>query len=230
MERSEHERARSAARAGAASDAPDGDPAGLARSVGVVVERSLAGRARLGRVRLVCVDGPAGSGKTTFAAALVTAFESALSGRVPPGDAADPPVRLVHLDDLYEGWTGLEGSLWPRLEAQVLDPLRRGLEGRYQRYDWTTARFAEWAPVAVPQVLVIEGCGSARRACDRSATTRVWVEAAPELRLSRGLARDGQGARAHWLAWMADEAAHFAEQDTRRSADVRLDAWGTMPT
>ena len=135
----------------------------------------------------------------------------------------------MHLDDLYEGWSGLEGSLWPRLDAQVLEPLRRGVPGRYQRYDWSAGAFADWVDVPVPDLLVVEGCGSARRAVDPVAVLRVWVEAPDDLRLERGLARDGVDAREHWLTWMADEAAHFARERTRERADVRLDAFGAAP-
>ncbi|QGQ19554.1 uridine kinase [Cellulomonas sp. JZ18] len=183
----------------------------------VLVDRVLAGPRRLGPVRLVCVDGPAGSGKTTTAGRLAAAVAAR-------GHAAD----VLHLDDLYDGWRGLECSLWPRLAAQVLEPLRRGLPGRYQRFDWPSGRFAEWVDLPVPDVLVLEGCGSARRAADPAATLRVWVEAPDDLRLARGLARDGEAAREHWLTWMADERAHFARERTRVRADVRLDAFGMM--
>lgn len=179
-----------------------------------LVARALAGPRRLGPVRLVCVDGPAGSGKSTTAAALTAAA----------GDTA----AVVHLDDLYDGWTGLEGSLWPRLAAQVLEPLRRGRPGRFQRYDWATGRFADWVDVPVPGLLVLEGCGAARRAADEVATLRVWVEAPVDLRLERGLARDGVESRPQWERWMVDEAAHFARERTRERADVRLDAFGAL--
>lgn len=179
-----------------------------------VVATALARPPRLGPVRVVCVDGPAGSGKTTAAAAIAT--------------AAGPTSSVLHLDDLYAGWSGLEGSLWPRLSAQVLEPLRRGLPGRFQRYDWPSGAFAEWVDVPVPDLLVLEGCGSARRAADPLAVVRVWVEAPADLRLERGLARDGVDARAQWLTWMSDEAAHFAREGTRERADIRLDAFGAV--
>ncbi len=186
-------------------------------AVGAVLALVRSRPARLGRVRLVCVDGPAGSGKTTFAGELARAAHDG-GGRV----------ELVHMDDLYDGWTGLEGDLWPRLSAQVLEPLRRGRDGRYQRYDWTGGRFAGWVDVSVPDVLVLEGCGSGRRAADPDATALVWVEADPELRLRRGLERDGTQARPHWERWMVDEAQHFAREGTRDRADIRLDACGRM--
>ena len=74
----------------------------------------------------------------------------------------------------------------------------------------------------------IEGCGSARREADPFVVLRVWVEAPPEVRLARGLARDGEGERPHWERWMRDEAAHFARERTAERADVRVDGFGRM--
>ncbi len=88
--------------------------------------RILAGPALLGAVRLVCIDGPAGSGKTTLAGQLAGALG---------GTGA-----LVHFDELYAGWT-LIGALG-RLQAGVLRPLSGGRTGAYHRYDWAARRFA----------------------------------------------------------------------------------------
>lgn len=168
--------------------------------------RVLAMPPRLGAVRLVCVDGPAGSGKSTLAGLLAAQLDG---------------VVLLHLDDLYEGWSGLTG-VWDRVEAGVLAPLRCGRAGRYRRYDWVRGAFAEWHDVPPCDVLVLEGCGSAPRAVDADAVLRVWVEAPAGVRLARGLARDGEALRERWLAWMAAEAAHFAVEQTRQRADVRV--------
>jgi uridine kinase len=167
----------------------------------------LAAPARLGSVRLVCIDGPAGSGKTTFAGRLTDAL----------GDDA----CLVHLEDLYAGWT-LTGAV-ARLSAGVLRPLAHGRTGSYARYDWAVGSFAHVpVPVAAPGVLVVEGCGSSPRALDPWTTLRVWVEAPAPLRLSRGLARDGADLAAHWQRWQETESRHFAAEDTRARADVRV--------
>ncbi len=177
-------------------------------SVAGLAARLLGAPARLGAVRLVCVDGPAGSGKTTFAGTLTDTL----------GDDA----ALVHLEDLYAGWT-LTGAV-ARLSAGVLRPLAEGRAGAHHRYDWAAGRFAE-EPVAVPvpRVLVVEGCGSSPRALDRWTTLRIWVEAPPALRLVRGLARDGEDLAANWRVWQEMEAAHFAAEDTRARADLRVD-------
>lgn len=192
-------------------------PQGHEDAAGVVVPLLLSTPPRLGPVRLVALDGPAGSGKTTLAAAV--AEGCARQGR---------RAHVVHMDDLYAGWSGLEGDIWPRLAAQVLEPLRRGRPGRYQRYDWVAGRFADWVDVPVPDVLVLEGCGSGRRAGARDVGVLVWVEADDATRLARGLERDGVDARPQWERWMTDEAAHYAREGTRGRADVRVDAWGRM--
>ena len=161
----------------------------------------------LGAVRLVCIDGPAGSGKTTLADLL----------------GLELGAQVLHVDDLLEGWDGLE-AMWPRFQAGVLDPLAAGRPGRYRRYDWVAGQLAEWHDVPVADAVVLEGCGSARRAVDAVAVLRVWVEAPGDVRLARGLARDGEALRGQWIAWMRLEAAHFAVEATRARADVVVDA------
>ena len=76
--------------------------------------------------------------------------------------------------------------------------------------------------------LVVEGCGAARRAADPVAVLRVWVEAPSDVRLARGLARDGEAMRAEWLTWMRAEDAHFAAEATRERADVLVDGCASM--
>jgi len=180
-------------------------------TVDELVERVVGAPPRLGRVRLVCVDGPAGSGKSTLADRL----------------AAPLAAAVLHLDDLYEGWSGLEGVA-ERLEDQVLTPLSQGRPARYQRYDWTAGAFAEWHEFPVPPVLVVEGCGSARRAVADRASCVLFVEAPADVRLARGLARDGEALREHWLRWMGLESAHFAVEGTRQRADVVLDGTASL--
>ena len=70
------------------------------------------------------------------------------------------------------------------------------------------------------RLLVVEGVGSGSRAWAPWITALVWVEAAPEIRLARGLARDGEEVREHWLAWTEDEQRLFAREETRERADL----------
>lgn len=162
-----------------------------------------------GAVRLLVIDGPAGSGKTTLAARLGAAL----------------PAQTIHMDDLYEGWHGLEES-WGLLDEWVLRPLAEGRAGRYRRFDWASGEFAEWHEVPLAPYLVVEGCGSARLEADAVACLRVWVQAPDDVRLVRGLDRDGESMRSRWIEWMDDERRHYLRNRTRQRADMRLDGWG----
>jgi hypothetical protein len=163
---------------------------------------------RLGNVRQVLIDGPAGSGKTTYAAALAAELGH---------------VTVMPMDDLYEGWAGLGSEVFTRLENQVLSPLRDGHAARYQRYEWNAGAFDAWVDIASTGVLVLEGVGAAAQPVDPWAVLRVWVEAPRELRLARGLERDGEARQGEWLRWDEQEAAHFAADATRGRADVLVD-------
>jgi uridine kinase len=179
----------------------------------LVVWAALMKPPTLGAARLVCVDGRAGSGKTTLAAAV----------RDLAGERGS--VDLVHLDDLLDGWRGVF-EVAATLERDVLSPLRGGRPGAYRRYDWHAARFADTVRVEPVDLLVVEGVGSGARAYAGSVTTLVWVEAPQDLRLDRGLARDGEALRPQWLQFMADEDELFARERPWERADFVVDGTG----
>lgn len=182
-------------------------------TVATVLAHAQAGPARLGEGRLVCIDGPAGSGKTTLAAAVAA--------------GAQGTVRVLHMDDLYEGWTGLP-EVAPRVRDEILLPLASDRTGSYLRYDWELGQFAERHLVDPVDLLVLEGVGSGSREITDFRSTLVWVDAPEEVRVARGLARDGEEVRELWLAWMADEARHFEAHGLPAAADVLVDESGRL--
>jgi uridine kinase len=166
----------------------------------------------LGAVRAVAVDGPAGSGKTTFAEHLADAVR-----------ATGVPVELCHVDDLLDGW-GDAIRYWPRLVEWVLDPLRRGETASYRRYDWVARRFdRRWHPVPVPDVLILEGVGCGRAAVRPELTLLAWVTAPEQERYARWLARPGDDLVTEWARWQVVEAEHFASDNPQNAADLQVD-------
>ena len=172
-----------------------------------VVRRTLAAPPTFGGGWLLCVDGPAGSGKTTFAAGV---------RRAVPGQVS---CRVVHLDDLYPGWDGLRAGV-EHVAAHVVAPMARGEGGRYRRWDWHAGRPGPWVDVPAVDLLVLEGVGAGALAYADLITTLVFVDADDDVRLARGLARDGVASRDQFVQWTVDEAPYLAEQRTRDRADV----------
>jgi uridine kinase len=180
-----------------------------------VVRRTLEAPARLGGGRLLCIDGPAGSGKTT------------LAGKVAAAARTEVSIATVHLDDVYPGWDGLTEGV-RRATAQLLEPLAAGRPGRYRRYDWLAGAEGEWCTVDPVDLLVVEGVGAGAAGRDH-ASVLVWVEAPADLRFARGVERDlalpGQPSdrdqlKERWRRWMADEETLHARDGTRERADV----------
>jgi uridine kinase len=170
-------------------------------------------------VLLVGIDGRGGAGKSTVARALAAALD----------DAA-----VVEFDDFYRpsatrlppGDPDIGGNFeWRRLRDQVLAPLARGEEARYQRYDWGSDSMAEWHAVPARGIVVIDGNYSTREELRSFYGFRIWVEAPRELRLARGLARGGLDTRDRWLGeWMPEEERYLETQEPQRFADLVIDA------
>ena len=166
----------------------------------------------LGRGRLVCVDGPGGSGKTTLASAIASLRTGA---------------RVVHMDDLYDGWSGLH-DVAGQLDS-LLGPLARDSSGSYRRYDWHAGSWAETVAVPPCPLLVLEGVASAVRSHAHLSTVTVWVSAPAQVRLRRGLERDGVALRSRWQTWMHEEDRLFAREGIEERADVLVDGTGVEP-
>jgi uridine kinase len=126
------------------------------------------------------------------------------------------------MDNVFAGWSGLADGM-ATVALDVVGPLMAGEPGRYRRYDWHRQAFAEERLVEPCDVLVIEGVGSGAMAYDEAITCLVYVEAPPDVRLARGLARDGEELREHWQAWRRQEDEMFARERTRERADLVVD-------
>jgi len=182
--------------------------------------RVLAAPPGVGRVRLVCVDGPAGAGKTTFASDFASALRSHV-GFVP----------VVHADEVYEGWDVVAdapdrvaafAALARRVEQWLFEPWRIGQDGHHRVWDWHTSR---WGPtVAVPGegVVILEGVGLGSQVLREHAALSVWIDADAATCLARVIDRDGGAVGEQMHTWQRDEATWHRIDATRESSDVHL--------
>ncbi|AKU18929.1 hypothetical protein VV02_14150 [Luteipulveratus mongoliensis] len=161
-------------------------------------------RAARGAPVIVGIDGPAGSGKSSLAQLVSRALD-------------DAPV--VHLDDIFPGWDGLAAAP-ALLSAQVLTPLTRGEPAAYRRFDWQSGRYAELVQVPEHRFVVVEGCACTVGSAREDVAVRVWLEAEHDLRMKRGLERDGDTFGTNWERWARQEAAVFAADHTRDHAHL----------
>jgi len=166
----------------------------------------------LGATRLILIDGPAGSGKTT------------LGGRL----GAALGAQVLHADDIYQGWTGLT-SMWPVLGSRILEPLAHGQAASFARWDWAASARGERIDVPVAPWLVIEGVGVAQHSARPFASLILYVEAPFSERLRRGIARDGEAMRDDWRRWQVAEAAHHQAELTRENSHVIIDGAAPVP-
>ncbi|WP_105974129.1 uridine kinase family protein [Streptomyces geranii] len=156
-----------------------------------------------GPVRLIAVDGHAGSGKTTFTGRLATALGGA---------------PVLHLDDLA---THEELFEWTeRLLSQVTEPLSRGENASYAPYDWVSRRFGPPRTLPAAPVVLVEGVGAGRHAVRPFLARLLWMELAEEEAWTRGRSRDGAGQSEFWAGWVGAERRHFAADPSRPFADL----------
>jgi uridine kinase len=153
--------------------------------------------------RIVGIDGCGGSGKSTFADQLSKHLDDA---------------PIIHTDDFASWDTPVDW--WPRMKEQVIDPLAQGDEARWQRYDWEKRELAEWHTLEPGGTVIIEGVTAIRNEWRDQLAYSIWVGCPREIRLERGLERDGQEALPQWESWMAAEDAYIADQAPREHADL----------
>lgn len=160
---------------------------------------------------LITIDGPAGSGKTTLAGLI----EESLTRS---GD----DVLTIHLDDLYNGWDDALGTSLTAILKRILHEFEDGDQLTVPLFDWSQNRYTDSRVLPRPSILILEGVGSGQRITRSRADIKLWVEAPPELALSRVLERDGEVIRTQMELWQVREREHFALEESASAADYRV--------
>ena len=153
--------------------------------------------------RVIAVDGPGGAGKTTVSKWL----------------AAELEAPIVQTDD-FASWEN-PTEWWPDLLTKVLEPLARGEPARYVPTSWGGPPRDE-VTVNPSQFLILEGVTASREAFRPYLAYSIWIETPRELRLQRGLERDGEQKREQWNEWMAGEDRYVEREQPAEHADLVL--------
>ncbi|UOR13468.1 uridine kinase family protein [Halobacillus amylolyticus] len=160
---------------------------------------------------LVGIDGCGGAGKSTLADHILSIATEGI---------------VIHMDDFYlpsherKEMPDIGGHFdWKRVLHQVIKPLSERSPAEYQRYDWDHDELAEWHHVSASGVVVVEGCYATRDDLRPYYDYTIWVDCPREVRLKRGLERDGQEALPFWLDWMEQEDRYIEIQHPRDQVD-----------
>ena len=169
-----------------------------------LIQAATASRAPAGvATRLIAIDGPGGAGKTTLAARLEEELQAA----------------VIHTDE-FASWDN-PVNWWPELLERALVPLAAGDPARYTPTAWARE---EHAPVVIEPggTVVLEGVTAARTAFRPYLAYSIWIETARNVRLQRGIDRDGEDARMQWERWMAAEDRYIESERPAEHVDVVL--------
>ena len=187
---------------------------------------------------IVGVDGCGASGKSTFTRSLaqtgynITCVEMD-DFYLPSGSRPSNDIVLMTYGEQYD---------WKRLYEQVLQPLSKNHEGRYQRYDWNLDTLTEFHTVSVGGIVIVEGIYCTRRELSNLYNYRIWVQCPYDVRLARGVARDEvivaddkaierkeENPREMWeKIWMPQEQRYIRAEEPYKAANLIVDGSGAI--
>ncbi len=169
------------------------------------------------RQRLIAVDGGGGAGKTTFASCLQKAI---------------PGSHIVKIDDFYRppqlrtpvlSTNEINPNFdWDRIRTLVLEAVRGDKDISYQLYDFEVGTL-KGEVVTIPRdaTIIVEGVWSMQEAFLDFYDYRIWLEAPADLRLERGVSRDGEELRQVWVdEWIPIDESYKKIQAPHLRADI----------
>ena len=159
---------------------------------------------------LYAIDGPAGAGKTTYAAQL----EAELS--------VNATVKTIHMDDLYNGWDNALSNALSEILDRISTAHLAGRECVIRKFNWSTMQFDSEEIITPTDFLIIEGVGAAQQIVRESGAITYWLDIEAEIGLQRVLARDGAHIEVQMRQWQIDQDKHFARDETRENCEFKL--------
>ena len=159
---------------------------------------------------IILIDGRAGSGKSTFA-------ESLQQQLFRDGESAP---RVIHMDNIFEGWEGLAlGSDY--MVRFILQPLARRETASWQDWSWVKNQRSSWREFSGGTPLIVEGCGSLTERSKEHADISIWLEASEEVRRERWIQRERHLEKFDF--WAAQELDFYAREKSQSLADLVIE-------
>ena len=179
------------------------------RNLSELVDKVNESSKKCGQTKIIVIDGPAGSGKTTLAKSLSGLLENC---------------PIIHMDEIYDGW---ENALSPKtsqdLVEWVINPLLESKSIEFVKYDWYLEKRIEKVVINLPKVLIIEGVGSSSFEISKHASLKLWIEVTKETGINRVLTRDGQQIQEQMKKWQSQESKFFIENNSKENSDIWID-------
>jgi uridine kinase len=164
---------------------------------------------KCGQTKIIVIDGPAGSGKTTLAKSLSGLLENC---------------PIIHMDEIYEGW---ENALSPKtsqdLVEWIINPLLENNSIEYIKYDWNLEQRIEKVVINNSKIIIIEGVGSSSFEIFKHASLKLWIEVNKETGINRVLTRDGLQIQEQMKTWQSQESKFFIENNSKENSDIWID-------
>ena len=179
------------------------------RNLSELVDKVNESSKKCGQTKIIVIDGPAGSGKTTLAKSLSGLLENC---------------PIIHMDEIYDGW---ENALSPKtsqdLVEWIINPLLESRSIEFVKYDWYLEKRIEKVVINLPKVLIIEGVGSSSFEISKHASLKLWIEVNKETGINRVLTRDGQQIQELMKKWQSQESKFFIENNSKENSDIWID-------
>ena len=164
---------------------------------------------KCGQTKIIVIDGPAGSGKTTLAKSLSRLLENC---------------PIIHMDEIYDGWeNALSSKTFSDLSDWIIKPLSENKSIEFIKYDWYQEKRIEKVLINHPNILIVEGVGASSSEISEQACLKLWIEVTKELGISRVLERDGQQIQEEMKRWQTQESKFFIENNSKENSDIWID-------
>jgi len=171
--------------------------------------------------RLIAIDGGGGAGKSTCATYLQQSIQDSYIVHI--DDFYRPPqlrVPVLHLDTINPNFD------WDRFHTTILDATKNNEAITYQLYDFEAGTLSGNI-IEIPQraTVIVEGVWSMQSAFVDMYDYCIWLEAPSDIRLERGVSRDGEEFRHVWeREWIPIDDSYKNTQTPHLKAQCIIDS------